>query len=80
MPKPPRLQNFLNYNEFANLCISQGLTFPNGVPSTNANRAKVKVKKKNKVNVNVTLRVVVYRQSVRLGVKPLENHDQKFFN
>jgi hypothetical protein len=29
--------------------------------------------------VNVTLRLAVYRQSVRLGVKPLESHDQIFF-
>jgi hypothetical protein len=32
-----------------------------------------------KVKVEVTLRQSVYRQSVRLGVKPLENHDQSFF-
>jgi hypothetical protein len=30
----------------------------------------------NKVKVKVTLRLTVYRQSVRLGVKPLETHDQ----
>jgi hypothetical protein len=34
---------------------------------------------KVKVNVRVTLRLGVYRQSVRLGVKPLETHDQRFF-
>jgi hypothetical protein len=28
---------------------------------------------------SVTLRLVVYRQSVRLGVRPLEAHDQRFF-
>jgi hypothetical protein len=34
-----------------------------------------------KVKVKVTLRLAVYRQSVRLGVKPLEIHDQNvFFN
>jgi hypothetical protein len=38
-------------------------------------QAKVKVK----VKVKVTLRLAVYRQSVRLGVKPLETHDQIFF-
>jgi hypothetical protein len=27
----------------------------------------------------VTLRLLVYRQSVRLGAKPLEDHDQNFF-
>jgi hypothetical protein len=32
-----------------------------------------------KVKVKVTLRLAVYRQSVRLGVKPLETHDQIFF-
>jgi hypothetical protein len=32
-----------------------------------------------KVKVKVTLRLAVYRQSFRLGVKPLENHDQIFF-
>jgi hypothetical protein len=31
------------------------------------------------VKVKVTLRRAVYRQSVRLGVKPLETHDQNFF-
>jgi hypothetical protein len=36
---------------------------------------KVKVK----VKVEVTLRLAVYRQSVRLGVKPLETHGQTFF-
>jgi hypothetical protein len=34
---------------------------------------------KVKVKVKVTLRLAVYRQSVRLGVKPLETHDQTFF-
>jgi hypothetical protein len=29
-----------------------------------------------KVKVKVTLRLAVYRHSVRLGVKPLETHDQ----
>jgi hypothetical protein len=32
-----------------------------------------------KVKVKVTLRLAVYRQSVRLGIKPLETHDQIFF-
>jgi hypothetical protein len=30
------------------------------------------------VRVRVTLRLAVYRQSVRLGAKPLEDHDQIF--
>jgi hypothetical protein len=34
---------------------------------------------KLKVKVKVTLRLAVYRQSVCLGIKPLETHDQKFF-
>jgi hypothetical protein len=42
--------------------------------STQANRSL-----KVKVRVRVTLRLAVYRQSVRLGVKPLETHDQTFF-
>jgi hypothetical protein len=29
--------------------------------------------------VRVTLRLAVYRQSVRLGTKPLETHNQYFF-
>jgi hypothetical protein len=33
-----------------------------------------------KVKVKVTLRLAVYSQSVRLGVKPLETHDQTFFS
>jgi hypothetical protein len=32
-----------------------------------------------RVRVRVTLRLVVYRQLVRLGDKPLETHDQQFF-
>jgi hypothetical protein len=32
-----------------------------------------------KVKVNVTLRLVVYRKSFLLGVKPLETHDQNYF-
>jgi hypothetical protein len=31
------------------------------------------------ITVRVTSRLAVYLQSVRLGVKPLETHDQKFF-
>jgi hypothetical protein len=31
------------------------------------------------VRVRVTLRLAVYRESVRLGAKPLETHDQYFF-
>jgi hypothetical protein len=31
------------------------------------------------IKVKVTLRLAVYRQSVHLGVKPLETHDQTFF-
>jgi hypothetical protein len=31
------------------------------------------------VKVRVTLRLAVYRKSVRLGVRPLETHDQRFF-
>jgi hypothetical protein len=34
---------------------------------------------KVKVKVRITLRMAVYLQSVRLGVKPLETHGQKFF-
>jgi hypothetical protein len=34
---------------------------------------------KAKVKVKVTLRLAIYRQSVRLGMKPLETHDQSFF-
>jgi hypothetical protein len=30
------------------------------------------------VTVRVTLCLAVYRQSVRLGAKPLETHDQNF--
>jgi hypothetical protein len=32
-----------------------------------------------KVKIKVTLRLAVYRQSVYLGVKLLETHDQKFY-
>jgi hypothetical protein len=39
----------------------------------------IQVKVKVKVKVKVTLLLRVYRQSVHLGVKPLETHDQSFF-
>jgi hypothetical protein len=32
-----------------------------------------------RIRIRVTLRLAVYRQSVRLGDKPLETHDQYFF-
>jgi hypothetical protein len=32
-----------------------------------------------RVRVRVTLRLAVYPQSVRLGAKPLETHDQYIF-
>jgi hypothetical protein len=32
-----------------------------------------------RVRVRVTLRLTVYRQSLRLGDKPLETHDQQYF-
>jgi hypothetical protein len=35
----PSSQAFHNFNEYANLCMSQGFTFPSGVPSTDASRA-----------------------------------------
>jgi hypothetical protein len=31
-----------------------------------------------KVKVKFTLRLAVYRQSVRLSIKPLETHDKRF--
>jgi hypothetical protein len=34
---------------------------------------------RTRVKVKVTLRLAVYRRSGRLGVKPLETHDQRFF-
>jgi hypothetical protein len=34
---------------------------------------------KVKIKVRVTSRLAVYRHSVRLGIKPLENHDQRYF-
>jgi hypothetical protein len=33
----------------------------------------------NRFRVRVTLRLAVYRRSVRLGVKPLETEEQQFF-
>jgi hypothetical protein len=36
---PSSPQASFNLNAFPNLCVSQGLTFPNGVPSTDGNRA-----------------------------------------
>jgi hypothetical protein len=44
--------------------VGIGCSFPRG-------KAKVKVK--------LALRPAVYRQSVRLGVKPLETDNQRFF-
>jgi hypothetical protein len=53
--------------------FSTSLAELNCQPSTNS-QFKVKVK----VKVKVTFRLAVYRQSVCLGVKPLETHDQNF--
>jgi hypothetical protein len=36
---PSSLQALLNFNEFTNLCMPQGLTFPTGVSATDARRA-----------------------------------------
>jgi hypothetical protein len=36
------------------------------------------IKVKVKIKVRVTLQLAVYHQSVRLGIKPLETHDQRF--
>jgi hypothetical protein len=36
--------------------------------------------RKDKVRIRVTLRLTLYRQSVRLGAQPLETYDQYFFN
>jgi hypothetical protein len=36
---PLTIQSFLNFNEFTNLCMSQGLTFPKRMSSTAASRA-----------------------------------------
>jgi hypothetical protein len=49
------------------------LHFPCNFSGPQLKSSKVKVK------VRVALRLAVYRQSVRLGVKPLETHDQTFF-
>jgi hypothetical protein len=35
---------------------------------------------KVEIRVKVTLRLPVYRQSICLGVKPLETHDQRIFS
>jgi hypothetical protein len=32
-----------------------------------------------RVRVRITLRLAVYRQSIHLGAKPLETHDQRFY-
>jgi hypothetical protein len=45
------------------------------VPAERMNLVKVKVK----VKVKVILRLAVYRQSICLGVKPLETYDQNCF-
>jgi hypothetical protein len=45
----------------------------------NLNPWTTQVRVRVRVRVRVTLRLVVYRRSVRLGDKPLETHDQKFY-
>jgi hypothetical protein len=49
------------------------------IPEVLVGYAAVTVSIKVKVKVKVTLRLAVYRQSICLGIKPLENHDQNFF-
>jgi hypothetical protein len=41
----------------------------------NCNKVEVEVE----VKVQVTLRLAIYRQSVRFGAKHLEDHDHRFF-
>jgi hypothetical protein len=73
------LQISLNVLNFLTvlLCTSQYSQFTalscTALVPTRFSTASVKVK------VKLTLRLAVYHQSVRLGVKPLETHEQNFF-
>jgi hypothetical protein len=51
----------------------------NGIPVCSLNVLIGIMRGRFFVRVGVTLRLTVYRQSVRLGAKPLESHDQQFF-
>jgi hypothetical protein len=43
-------------------------------------RVRVRARARARVRVRVTLRLAVYRQSVRLGAEPLETHGTEFFS
>jgi hypothetical protein len=61
--------------------LNRGFTAYNGNIYINVGRKgciAVKISKV-KVKFKVTLRLAVYRQSVRLGVKSLETYDHNFF-
>jgi hypothetical protein len=47
--------------------------------STGESSSQANVRVRVRVRVRVTLRLAVYRQAVRLGVKPLQTHDQRSF-
>jgi hypothetical protein len=59
------------------------MTSETGIASTTvfllSGFCKLQMNANNKVKVKVTLQLVVYRQSVCLGSKPLETNDQNFF-
>jgi hypothetical protein len=42
--------------------------------------SRMNVEVRARVRVRVTIRLAIYRQSVRLGAEPLETHDQIFFS
>jgi hypothetical protein len=63
---------------FRSLQRFAGLRWRYSTPSPYGIHGQVKVNR-FKVKVRVPLRLAVYRQSVRLGVRPLEVHDQRFF-
>jgi hypothetical protein len=72
-------QSFLARSVFTSSCLITALTIaipllPGSIPPWMAAIFQL-----NWLRVRVTLRLAVYRQSVRLGDKPLETHDQRLF-
>jgi hypothetical protein len=72
------IKSFLHNQTFSITALSQFLPIPL-FPSPHPGRLPSRNSTDLNVKVNVTLRLAVYRQLVRLGVKHLETHDLRAF-
>jgi hypothetical protein len=75
-------KSFLAHNVFTSSCLAtasnNGYSSASGL-SSSSNGGSLPTELFFKVKVKVTSRLAVYRQSARLGTRPLEAHDQILF-